>query len=429
MTLIIAGLLVLSSMGLFHAWIGYPLMLRIRARRWSLITMARDHTESVSIVIPAFNKEAVILRKLRNTLTLDYPRELMEVLVVADGCTDRTEELVRGVRDPRVRLVSLPRGGKLAALQQAVLRARGEVLVFTEANVRLEKKALRNLVRNFADWHVGGVCGTVRMRRRRTGDSLGLGESLFARYDTRVRHLESELGSVHSADSSLYAIRRNLFQAPRNLGQADDLAISSQVVFSGKRLIHEPRAICRRDTPADGAREMRRRLHQANYTMRSILELKWGLLRQRSYAKQLLAHTLARYLTPVWLMTLLATTYLLAPYSRILELALWAQLTLAAVASLGWVLRSKRAGRLPLLALPAWFAGLNIAYFFGLYCTLTGRRPVGATPRKYGRDESAARSATADTADRTGLAAPAPAESRSETAHTSPSKELLQALT
>lgn len=381
MTPAAAILLALSAAGLLYPWVIYPLWLKSRSRRWSLITMARNHEVSVSVIIPAFNKERVILRKLRNTLTLRYPRELMEILVVADGCTDRTEELVKRVRDPRVRLISLPAGGRLASLQQAISRAKGEILVFTDANVMVRRNALHHMLRNFADWHVGGVCGTVRTRRRRTGDALGLGEALFMRYDAAVRRLEGLLGSVHAADNSLYAIRRGLFSTPRNLAQADDVAISMRVVLAGKRLVQEPRAVCFREVQPDSARELRRQRHVVNYVLRSIVDAGWYLARRPGYAFQLLSHTVARYLTPVWALLAVGSATVLVLEGALSPAILLPVPLFALCAGAGWALRRTRLGRFPLFSLSSWVASINRAYLFGLVATLTGLRPTGARPR------------------------------------------------
>ena len=381
--IIATSLLLLSFAGFFWAWIGYPLHLRSRRKRWSLTTLARDHKPSVSIIITAFNQESVILRKLSNTLALDYPRDLVEVLVVSDGSTDRTEERVSRLKDPRVRLVPLPRTGRLVALQQGALRAHGEVLVFTDTNVSIERYALGTLMRNFADPNVGGATAAVKVRRRRNGDAMAVGESVFSRYDDWVRGLESALGSVHAADRAMYAIRRTLMCAPRNLAQSDDMAFSTNIVLSGKRLVYEPQAHCRRDVPGDGARELRRRVHVTNYTLRSIAEIKWRLLRRPGYALQLLSHTVARSLSPLFLATMLACSALLAPVHPAFVWVLGAQALAYSLALLGWKLRNTRIARFPLFALPAWFASFNVAACLGLIAFFTGRRPSGASPRKY----------------------------------------------
>jgi cellulose synthase/poly-beta-1,6-N-acetylglucosamine synthase-like glycosyltransferase len=399
--MIFAGLivLVLSAAGLLYPWVVYPLWLRRRCRRWSLITMARDHEVSVSIIIPAFNRQSVILRKLRNTLALDYPAELVEVLVVADGCTDRTEDLVRRVRDPRVRLVSLPRGGRLSSLQQAVLRARGEILVFTDANVTVRRGSLRRLIRNFADWHVGGACAAVRTRHRRDGDALGPGEAAFARLEANVRQLEGQLGSVHAAESALFAIRRGLFNAPRNLAQADDMAISMRVVLAGKRLVYEPTAICFRDVQPDGAREMQRRRYAVNYAIRSVRDVRWKLLRRPGYGLQVWSHTIARFLTPVWGLLGTAAAVSLTLADPAFAPLLTPPVLLLLMAGTGWALRNTRLGRIPLLAMPAWFAAFTRAMLFGSTTALAGYRPLGAKPRSQAAMRGAARAAPADLAD------------------------------
>lgn len=399
--MIIAGLIALaiSVAGLLYPWVVYPLWLWQRARRWSLITMARDHEVSVSIIIPAFNREAVILRKLRNTLALDYPAELMEVLVVADGCTDRTEDLVRRVRDPRVRLISLPRGGRLSSLQQSVHRARGEILVFTDANVTLRRRSLRRLIRNFADWHVGGACAAVQTRPHPRGDALCRAEAVFARHDASIRRLEGQLGSVHAAESALFAIRRALFNPPRNLAQADDMAISMRVVLAGKRLVYEPTAVCFRDLQPDGVREMQRRRYAVNYAIRSVRDVRWALLRRPGYALQVYSHTIARYLTPVWglLATAAAVTLTLADFAFAPLLAPPALLLL--LAGTGWMLRHKWLGRFGLFAAPTWFVAFTRAMLFGSMATLAGHRPLGAKPRSQAARRTVARTPAADPAD------------------------------
>jgi cellulose synthase/poly-beta-1,6-N-acetylglucosamine synthase-like glycosyltransferase len=381
--IIATSLLLFSFAGFLWVWIGYPLHLRSRRKRWSLSTLSRDHRPAISIIIAAFNQESVILRKLRNTLALDYPRELMEVLVVSDGSTDRTEERVARVKDKRVRLVRLPRTGRLAALQQGVLRAHGEIIVFTDANVSIERSALKTLMRNFADPNVGGATAAPKVRRRRNGDAMAVGESAFARYDNWVRGLESSLGSVYAADRGLYAIRRTLVTAPRSFAQSDDMVFSTGIVLSGKRLVHEPNARCRRDAPADGAREMRRRVHAINYALCSISEIKWKLLRKPRYAMQLLSHTIARSLSPLFLVTMLVCSAMLAPLHAAFVWVLGAQAAAGALALFGWKIRRTRVGRFPLFSLPAWFASFNVAAFLGLYAFFVGRRPAGATPRKH----------------------------------------------
>jgi len=383
MILAASVLLGLSIAGCLYAYAGYPLLLSLRTRRGTLLVRAADIEPAVTIIIPAYNRASIIEQKLHNTLALDYPAELVEILVVCDGCTDGSEAVVERVAkaDARVRLITIPRSGKLVALQHGGRRARGEILVFSDANVSLDPGALRQLVRPFAERFVGGVCAASRSRRSRGGDATGVGERIFARYEDRIRRMESRIGSVHAADAALYAIRRALFVPARNLAQADDIAISGRVVLAGHRLVYEPRAVCRRATAADGAREFRRRTQIVNYTIRSILDLKWELLRNRSYGFLMFSHVVARYLVPVFLIGLLVAAALLTTVHITFAGLLAAQLAFHMLALAGWKLRATRVGRMPVFALPCYLGMMNLAALFGLVSVLRGYRPHGAMTR------------------------------------------------
>jgi cellulose synthase/poly-beta-1,6-N-acetylglucosamine synthase-like glycosyltransferase len=376
-------LLILSLASLAYAYVGYPLLLSLRARRGTLLVRSADIEPAVTIIIPVYNRASIIEQKLQNTLALDYPAELMEILVVCDGCSDGSEAVVERVArtDGRVRLIAIPRSGKLVALQHGGRRARGEILVFSDANVSLDAGAVRQLVRPFAERFVGGVCAASRSRRSRGGDSTGVGDRAFARYEDRIRRMESRIGSVHAADAALYAIRRSLFVPARNLAQADDIAISARVVLAGYRLVYEPRAVCRKATAADGAREFRRRTQIVNYTIRSILDMKWELLRNRSYGFLMFSHVIARYMVPVTLIGLLVASAMLTMVHIAFAGLLVAQLGWHSLALAGWLLRRTRIGRLPFLALPCYFGMMHLAALAGVSAVLRGYRPHGAMTR------------------------------------------------
>lgn len=376
-------LLAVSVVGCTWPWIGYPMSLVVRRRRRTLMIRAKDIEPSVSIIIPVFHHASTIGWKIENTLALDYPPELLEVIVVSDGATDDTNRIVERYEqaDPRVKLVALPRAGKLVALQQGGRRAKGEILVFTDPTVALDPAALRQLVRNFAERFVGGVCGAMKVRRSRDGDATGIGASVFLRFENWIRRLESEIGTTYAADSSLYAIRRALFVPARNVAQADAFAISARVPLAGQRLIFEPRAICRREAPADGARDFRRKVHSINYTIRAILAIKWELLRNRTYGRLVFAHTFARYMVPFYLFGLLVASAALATTHIAFTVLLGVQVLGYVLAIAGWKLRARRIGRLPFFWLPCYAGLVNLASLLGLFSVLRGYRPLGARPR------------------------------------------------
>jgi cellulose synthase/poly-beta-1,6-N-acetylglucosamine synthase-like glycosyltransferase len=376
-------LLFVSLIGSTWAYFLYPLHLRWRARRASRAVWPRDVEPAVSLIIPVYNRESIIADKLRNTLALDYPADCIEILVVSDGSTDRTHAIVESMGDPRVRLIALPRGGKLVALQQAGRRARGEVLVFTDPRAMLDPGALRALMRPLGDPHVGGVSGARKVRRSRQSDALAVGETFMARYEHRIRQLESRIGSVHAGDAALYAIRRGLFIPAANPAQADDIAISARAILSGKRIVYAPLAVCRMPSAIDAGREFRRRVHAVNYTIRAIIDLRGELLRSPACAFTMLSHTIARDLIPLFLATgLLASAFLAVSVHAVFAVIVCAHLLLFTLAAVGWRLRRSRIGQAPLFVLPCHYLVHNLAGFVGILSVIHGIRPLGATPRR-----------------------------------------------
>ena len=215
-------------------------------------------TPRVSLIVAAYNEAAVIERKIRNTFDLDYPRRNVELLVASDGSDDGTETIVLRFEGEGVQLLALPRRGKIHALDAAVARATGEILVFSDANSILDAQALRNLVRNFADPAVGGVCGNQMYVTGRNGDSSGQGEHLYWSYDKWLKGMESQGGSIVSADGAIYAIRHPLYRSPESAAVTDDFAISTAVVEQGYRLVYEPAAVAYEHPTGEARREFSR---------------------------------------------------------------------------------------------------------------------------------------------------------------------------
>jgi cellulose synthase/poly-beta-1,6-N-acetylglucosamine synthase-like glycosyltransferase len=375
------ALFVAALTGCLYAYAGYPLLLfvRSRLRPWPVLQGRPD--VSVSVIVAAHNEASIIEEKIRNTLSLDHAPDRLELIVASDGSTDGTDAIVEHVADERVRLLGLPRAGKINALNRAALEAHGDILVFTDANVMLDPDAVRHLVRNFADPDVGGVCGEKRLRGAAGGDATGRGEGLYGRYDRWVKRLESRGGSVYAADGCMYAIRRDSFEPVRHLWQADDIAISARVILRGLRLVYEPAAVCYEEAPADGVAELRRKARVANHTTRAVLNLWRELPRAGFWAVQLVSHKLVRYMVPVWLILLLGCNLPLANGSPLFAAILVAQVMFYALALAGWLFRSSAPGQTRLLSVPYFFTLVNAAALMGLVGVLRGHRHATWAPR------------------------------------------------
>ena len=291
--------------------------------------MAKDASfePTVTVIVAAHNEERVIERRLENLLALDYPPEKLELVVASDASSDRTNELVEAVaaREPRVRLLDCPRGGKVAAQDRAVRETAGEVVAFSDANARWAPDALRQLVAGLADPEVAYVCGRLRLE-----DADGSNrEGLYWRYELWLREQESRLGSVTGGNGSIYALRRECYvEVDPKWGH--DLAFPYRMVQAGKRAVYEPAALAfEQPTPTNEteyARKVRMFEHCWEITLRgSMLR---GL--PPGYLVAMVSHRVLRYGSGVLHLVLLATSLALAPAGWPYALVLLGQLALLA---------------------------------------------------------------------------------------------------
>jgi cellulose synthase/poly-beta-1,6-N-acetylglucosamine synthase-like glycosyltransferase len=317
-----------SAAALAWTHVGYPLaagtLARVRERR-----VAKDPSAepSVSVIVAAHNEEPVIERRLENLLALDYPADRLEIVVASDASSDRTNELVEAVaaREPRVRLLDCPRGGKVAAQDRAVRESTAEVVAFSDANATWSPDALRRLVANLADPDVAYVCGRLRLE-----DAAGSNrEGLYWRYELWLREQESRLGSVTGGNGSIYALKRaDYVEVDPRWGH--DLAFPYRMVQAGRRAVYEPDAVAfEKPTPSNEteyARKVRMFEHCWEITLRG------SMLRRLppDYLVSIVSHRLLRYGSGLLHLALLATSVLLVGSGWPYVLALLAQVALVA---------------------------------------------------------------------------------------------------
>ena len=282
-----AGLLV-------YAQVGYGLLLAALAgiRRQPTLPAA-PATPDVSLIVAAHREEAVIAEKVADALALDYPRERLEVVVACDGCDDATAERARAAGADLV--LELQRAGKTRTQDEAVRRARGEVLAFSDANARWEPEALRELVAPLADPGVGYVCGLVEFEDPDGGNQ----EGLYWRYETALRGLESRLASVTAGNGAIYAVRREDY-VELDPASSHDLALPFTMVKRRRRAVFAPGARAReRAVPTiEGEFARKRRMMRRGWP----IVLRSGMLSPRGYgalyALMIASHRLLRYATP-----------------------------------------------------------------------------------------------------------------------------------
>lgn len=376
-----AWIFALALAASIYVYFGYPLLLLVLARvRPRPVRRDRVYPR-ISVIIAAYDEAEVIAAKIRDTLDNGYPAERLEVIVASDGSTDATVPIARGFEHPRVRVLDLPRRGKLPTLNRAVQEAIGDLLVFTDADTLLAPGALIYLAENFADPVVGGVAG----RKVTAADASGhvtRGEGLYARYDEWQKGLESTFGSAVASHGALHALRRSLYVPVTDPTAADDMAISMQVVLQGWRLVYDPRAVVYVEAPTGAGIEFHRKVRIANQVMRALLGLGKSLWTSGFYSVQLLSHKLLRYLVPIFLMLLLASNAWLAAVgeSPYWDLLLWLQGGFYGAALLGAALRSSGAN-IRALSVPFYFCLINAAAMLAVVSVLRGERAAKWSPR------------------------------------------------
>lgn len=348
-----------------YIYFGYPLLLWIVSRFRSRPVREADVHPLATFIIAAYNEGRGIARKIENTLSLDYPADRIEVLVVSNGSTDSTDAIVRAWPDKRVKLITLPRPGKMEALNEGAKAAAGEILIFTDADFYLEPHSLREIARKFADPEVGGVCG-ARRAGGAAAESTGEGEGMYHRWDKWQKIRESSIGSVFAADGLLYAIRRNLYVPVSLASQADDIAISTRVVLQGYRLLFEPKATAWEEAVVSAREEFQRKIRVTNHSVRALFAIGRPLFTSGFYSVELLSHKLVRHFIPFFLVPLFIANAVLVSESPFYAMTMAGQILVYALAIAGAALRSHPVGRSKILTVPYFFCFVNAAALLGI---------------------------------------------------------------
>jgi cellulose synthase/poly-beta-1,6-N-acetylglucosamine synthase-like glycosyltransferase len=325
--------------------LGYALVLAAIARllhppRSSAAEALESGLPALSLIVAAHDEQEVIAAKVANALALDYPRELLEVVVACDGCTDATADRA-GEAGADV-VLDLPRGGKIRAQDAAVAQARGDIVAFSDANSTWEPGALRELVAAFADAHVGYACGQVGFVQAAEGAAATNQEGVYWRYEMAQRLAESRLGSITAGNGAIYATRRASYLVVDPI-MGHDLSFPFNMVKRGWRAVYVPTARAAEKMVPSIEGELARKRRMMSHTWPIIL--RGGMLSPRgyplSYALMILSHRLLRYATPfLHLLALAANVALVAVGAGWLYVAtLLLQLLLLVAAWLGGALR------------------------------------------------------------------------------------------
>ena len=289
----------------------------------------------ISILIPAYNEAECIATTVRNKLEQNYPGEKLQIIVVSDGSTDDTDEIVNRFADRGVQLLRREgREGKAAALNEAVRHARGEIVVFSDANSLFEKDAIRLMAENFADGEVGYVTGALGFEAQ--GSSLSGGGGAYMRYENLLRRAETRLGSIIGVNGGVDAIRRDLYtDIPHQL--ITDFVLPLTVIAGGHRVVFDARVKSREAANTELSSEFRMRVRVALRALQGLVFMR-RLLNPLRYPVEsfcLVSHKVMRYLGFVFLLLALACNIGLAASEPFYRLLLGIQVAGYALALIG----------------------------------------------------------------------------------------------
>jgi cellulose synthase/poly-beta-1,6-N-acetylglucosamine synthase-like glycosyltransferase len=350
-----------------YTFLGYPLLIGLLARLRPRPNQMAAIEPAVTLIIPAYNEEAVIAAKIENSLALDYPADKLTILVVADGSDDDTVAIAN--RYPGVQVAHRPgRRGKAAAVNRVMPAVTGDIVLFSDANTFFAPGALRAMVRHFADPAVGGVSGEKRVQ--------GGGEGLYWRYESWLKARDSRVSSVMGAAGEIFALRRQAYRPPEEDAIIEDFILSMRLVVAGWRVIYEPAAVAYEPPAPSLAADWDRRTRIAAGGFQSIARLPQMLDPRRGLvAWQYLSHRALRWaVTPFLLPVLLLLTLLLWP-KRLYRPLLLGQLLFYVLGLLGF--RDARRGRSAGLPYAIFYFLLaNLAAIAGFLRYARGRQPV-----------------------------------------------------
>ena len=355
-----------------YTYLIYPLLVIALAR----LLPARQiqppgNLPTVTMVVPAYNEEDILDRKLDNCLALDYPAEQLDFLFGSDGSSDATNQILSGRESPRLRGVHFPqREGKTRVLNKLLPRAAGEILLLSDANSLYNQDAVRQLVRHFWDPDVGGVCGKLRLISSR--DPGGEGEGLYWRFENLIKEAEGRLGTVISANGAIFAVRRELISPlPTTAALNDDFQFTLQILGAGRRVLYEPEAVAVELSSPDMKSEFRRKVRISSLNFNGMPSLLPLLNPLRGFsALALFSHKLLRWLVPFLGAGLLAANLGLLSRGGVYPALLIGQGGIYLGALLGFLgdVLFGRAGPL----LPFYYlAMINLALVIGFWKSLT----------------------------------------------------------
>lgn len=359
----------------------YPLLLYIfsRLKKQNITPLDKEfYQPTVTLIISAHNEESVIKEKLENTVSIDYPSEKFEVILVSDASTDKTDDIVSrwSATHPTFKLIRQEqRLGKTSGLNLAVPRAQGEIIVFSDANAIYHKNSISELVKYFGNPQIGYVMGAALYNSAKNPSSKS--EGLYWKFELFVKKLETKYHSVVGGDGAIYAIRKKLFWKLDN-DDINDFVNPLQIVSRDYRGVFNPHAICFEDSAGDFKKEFRRKRRIVNRSWRAVRKyFSWfDLRRHYPFLFELFSHKIIRwYSFPILLLAfisnLLIAVFAAAPFYVV---TLVGMVAFGILTLLGFRYNTSNKEMPKVIYLPYYYLFVHVAAVMGIIDEVRGIR-------------------------------------------------------
>jgi biofilm PGA synthesis N-glycosyltransferase PgaC len=378
----------LSIFLVFYSYFGYALLV------WILINVRKklqhrivDHNSSfeppVSLVVAVYNEEDVIKKKIENCLEIDYPKNKLKLIFVADGSTDNSAAIIK--QYPQIELLHKPeRQGKVAAINRTMTIVTTDYVIFCDANTFLNKDCIKEIIKHYSDEKIGAVAGEKKVVVPATlNKPVKDGEGLYWKYESKLKKIDSDFYSVVGAAGELFSIRTKLFEPVPSEVLLDDFIISMNICKKGYRVIYEPKAYAMEAPSLTMKDEQKRKIRISAGGFQSVIMLK-DLLNIFKYGKLsflYISHRVSRWvLCPVLLPIIFVCNFIIVLFSggytfTIYTALLIAQIAFYSMAALGWLysLNNKKSN---IFYVPFYFVFINVALYIGFVRFLNNKQTV-----------------------------------------------------
>ncbi len=347
----------------------YPLVVFLASKRYTGRITIHGYEPSLSILIAAYNEEKVIKERIENIASMNYNLNKIEVYIGSDQSTDRTNEILLDAEKKYNWLhlyITEKRSGKAGILNELINKAKNEIIVFTDANTEFHPDVFKNLVEDFADEKVGGVCGKLVLIENDVSRSEGVEETKYWQYETIIKRAEGKCGILLSANGGIFAIRKELYKPiPTQNAVTDDLFVSLSVIEQNYKFTYREDAIAYEGTGIDLTSEYNRKVRFGSTNFQTLIYFKNLLsFKNLKVAYAFFSHKVTRWFLPALLVLIFILSWFLSAYVYWIQKFFMLQTAFYILALCGYLLSLARI-RITLFSLPYFFIVSNIAIVEG----------------------------------------------------------------